>query len=79
MTESLHYKDVSAVFSSQGRRLGHIFQHGGEVIQRFRERGVGINKIFLVFKRGLELLVEVLLAGLRLFQSLAEPLVLLSE
>ena len=40
---------------------------------------MGLDKCFVVFKDGFELLIEVLLAGLGLFQCLAEPLVLLPE
>ena len=40
---------------------------------------MGLDKCFVVFKGGFELVIEVLLAGLGLFQRLAEPLVLLPE
>ena len=40
---------------------------------------MGLDKCFVVFKGGCELVVEVLLAGLSLFQCLAESLVLLPE
>ena len=41
--------------------------------------GVGLDKCFVVFKGGFELVIEVLLAALGLFQCFAEPLVLLPE
>ena len=40
---------------------------------------MGLDKCFVVLKGGFELVVEVLLAALGLFQRLAEPLVLLPE
>ena len=40
---------------------------------------MGLDKCFVVLECGFELVVEVLLAGLGLFQCLAEPLVLLPE
>ena len=40
---------------------------------------MGLDERFVVLKGGFELVVEVLFAGLGLFQRLAEPLVLLSE
>ena len=40
---------------------------------------MGLDKRFVVLKGGCELVVEVLLAGLGVFQCLAEPLVLLPE
>ena len=40
---------------------------------------MGLDKRFVVLEGGFELFVEVLLAGLGLFQCLAEPLVLLPE
>ena len=40
---------------------------------------MGLDKCFVVFKGGFELVVEVLLAGLGVFQCFAEPLVLLPE
>ena len=40
---------------------------------------MGLDKRFVVLKCGFELVVEVLLAGLGLFQCFAEPLVLLPE
>ena len=40
---------------------------------------MGLDECFVVLEGGFELVVEVLLAGLGLFQCLAEPLVLLSE
>ena len=40
---------------------------------------MGLDKRFVVLEGGFELVVEVLLAGLGLFQRLAEPLVLLPE
>ena len=40
---------------------------------------MGLDKCFVVLEGGFELVVEVLLAGLGLFQCFAEPLVLLSE
>ena len=40
---------------------------------------MGLNERFVVLECGFELVIEVLLAGLGLFQCLAEPLVLLPE
>ena len=40
---------------------------------------MGLDECFVVLEGGFELVVEVLLAGLGLFQCLAEPLVLLPE
>ena len=40
---------------------------------------MGLDERFVVLKDGFELVVEVLLAGLGLFQCLVEPLVLLPE
>ena len=40
---------------------------------------MGLDERFVVFKGGFELVVEVLFAGLSLFQCLAESLVLLPE
>ena len=40
---------------------------------------MGLDKRFVVLEGGCELFVEVLLAGLGLFQCLAEPLVFLPE
>ena len=40
---------------------------------------MGLDKCFVVFKGGFELVVEVLLAGLGVFEFFAEPLVLLPE
>ena len=40
---------------------------------------MGLDERFVVFKDGFELVIEVLLAGLGVFQCLAEPLVLLPE
>ena len=40
---------------------------------------MGLDKRFVVLKGGFELVIEVLLAGLGLFQRFLEPLVLLPE
>ena len=40
---------------------------------------MGLDECFVVLEGGFELLVEVLFAGLGVFQCLAEPLVLLPE
>ena len=61
------------------RNLCHVFEDGGEVIQCFCERGVGFDERFVVLEYGCELVVEVLLAFLGIFEFPAEPFVLLAE
>ena len=40
---------------------------------------MGLDECFVVFKGGFELVIEVLLAGLGVFELFTEPLVLLPE
>lgn len=61
------------------RNLCHVFEDSGEVVQGFREGGVGFDEGFVVFKYGCELGVEVLLAFFGIFEFPAEPFVLLAK